>query len=1432
MTQVYKYILIYLCFLLTLKLYAVPDFFRNRSFIFINEENGLPHNYINDIFKDSDGYIWMATHKGISRYDGYQFMTFDTHSNPVSLKSNYVNCFAEDKFGRLWVATEEGLTILSQNRAEEVNPSAGNDKIKTLFNSYVQTVYSDKNGNMWVAAANNLWCLKFNELGRVSEYYSLPFATQSEVFGIIDYGNGVCAGLDNMVYEIVPGKNRRLSIKRLSENIVSFSDDWRILCICRDGDLLWIGTNRGLFKYNIKLDTVKRYRYSNHRPNMLSQAYITDVVVSDDGHLLVSTLNGLNVYNRESDSFSFIRQDYRNHSSSISCNRINTLFCDKGNIWVGTQMDGVNILAPNIIHPLIWRYNYLREKNSKEPNPVNAITEDLDGNIWVATADGGVNKMRKGSNMFESFIFEDTNDESISNNSISGLLVDSYNHLWAYTWGVGINELDLNIDGNQTFKRHERENRKGLESDFLGSAAEDRLNNGIWFGSTCGLHFYNRETGRFIRILFDDSDNEFKEVRAMMVDSCNRLWWGTSEGVFIAYLNTLDKEKASIDYIYMKYKLTEPGSRQLEKINCIFQDSKGTIWLGSESNGLYRLKSDENGVFSFANYTTSDGLPGNTVIGIVEDMNGILWMSTGRGLTSLNIKEKCFTNFTREDGLPDNNFNWNSYHYSANDNLLYFGTMNELVAFTPVQIPPGHNSVSPVITSWMVAGGNINPLPDRKMKNDDNRHEVKIHVSDRGLVITFSTLDYANSHRIKYAYRLKGYEEAWIETSPGECMAKYNYLPDGEYVFQLKATDERGHWSNEVTEMSIMVTPYFYKSWWFYILVSVIIVGAVKYMFIVKTEIYRRQKKELELQVAQRTSELENKNKALMEMAQKVEEITEEKMSFFTSITHEFRTPVTLINGPLKIALKLTTQPEVRRQLDIAHRNADSLLKLVNEILDFRKFDADNYVLVKKCTDFISFVDKLLVPFEVFAAERNISIRAFYRMKDRYRFFDEECLRKVIVNLLSNAVKFTPDGGIVNVYIANIREKYKTDIISGDTDDLVYIDVRDTGCGINPDDTERIFKRFYQSPESAGYSETAMGGSGVGLYLCRRIVEMHGGEIYAGNNKVEGAFVRVILPLAKCTEKDCSNKVCSIKNGNSDTATAGSSSADDYSTVRFIPDDYQSDNSVAVGDTADISSSAGNQKTTPETVLVVDDVEDMRTYINTVLSPYYNVLQASNGKEALDILSCNNVDIVISDLMMPVMDGNELSRLIKADISTSHIPLLLLTAIKSEKQQKLSLEIGVDDYLCKPFDEEILLLKVRNILSLRSSIRKKFASGMNFDSLNLNIESKDTAFMKNAMALMKEHYADSEYGVDSFINDMGYSKTLVNSKLHALAGMTIGQFMKEYRLNQAKAYISGNNASVSVSDVAYAVGFNDPKYFTKCFKEMFGILPSELIRKN
>lgn len=1365
-------------------------FFSQYNFKFITENAGLPYSFVSDIFKDSEGYVWVATHYGIGRYDGYQFLNYGTQTEPIRLKNDFVHKMCEDDFRRLWIASEGGIDILSLDAYALVElPLAADSPLRKLMNENISTVYKDKQGDLWISANKDLWCIELDAGGAIKTYYRLESECASPVHAVIDLGWAVCAGIDNEVCRITKHEGHLLKAEKLSDSLVSFSEDWRISCMQADGEFLWIGSNRGLFKYHHAGQSLKRYRYSTHRPGMLSQAYITDIRLTERGHLIVSTLNGLNVYDKGTDTFSFIRQTSERGGVTINCNAINCLFTEGETIWLGTETGGINLLSPKRLQTELWTCA-APDAKSDAPTPVNAVDEDRDGNLWIALVERGLMKWNRENKSCAHHLFSPDDITSISNNTLMGVLIDSDNRLWAYTWGVGINELDLNIPNNRTFKRYTRENIPELEGDFINSACEDVINHGIWFGTTRGVHFYDKRKDAFVRVLFDQSDNEFEAVHALLIDGKKRLWVGSTQGVFIVDLASFAKSNKRFDYKYLRYKLDNPQSTQLEKINCILEDRNGGIWLGGNGSGLYQLESDKNNHFVFKNYTTRHGLPNNTIIGMAEDGQGNLWLTTNDGVSRLNLQSMTFSNYTQADGLPATQFHWNGIHYSARHDFIYMATIDGLVIIhSDGETSPSADSH--VKLSSLTIGGNViyPSSGDYLEANITLAPGISLHERENRFSVGFTTQNYGNSSRIRFAYRLKGYEEEWNETQPGDCMARYTAVPPGNYVLQVRATDELGRWGDEVTELKVGITPYFYKSVWFYLLLVMATCLGIYLFYKRKTRSYREQKALLEKEVELRTQELAVQNKQLEDMARHVREITEEKIAFFTNITHEFRTPVTLIHGPIEHALKETQDEAVKSQLQIAERNSRYLLSLVNELMDFRKLDIDKVVLDKRSANFVEFLTELLIPFRVFAQERGIAICTYFRLPNPFLMIDAGYMRKVLVNLVSNAIKFTPDGGRIDLFVASVRGE--------DGEELLYMNVCDTGNGLVAEDVEKIFDRFYQSKKSTKYPVYGQSGTGIGLFLCKRIVYLHGGEIFARNNPGRGASFRILMPLIA-----------------GERVEAGSEAVEQSASV-YLPDAMPTEDA---------------QK--KETIIIVEDNRDMRSYIRTLLVADYRLFEAGDGQEALEIVQKHTVDLIVSDLMMPVMDGMELSRRIKENLATSHIPFLMLTALRSDVQEKRSFEIGVDEYLCKPFDEEVLKLRIRNILSLRRKYKKMFSASSNVAELHVKEESRDKTFITNAVALMKEHYADAEYNLERFVRDMGYSKTLVNKKMQDLTGQPIGQFMKNYRLNVAQRIIQESAGDVNVSEVAYSVGFNDPKYFTKCFKEFFGYLPSSKLGKK
>lgn len=1362
--------LIYILFIvgcLSAHALSADNFFSRYNFRFITETEGLPNNCVTAILKDSKGYVWMATQGGVGRYDGYRFLTYTARGKTDVLKSNYVYSLCEDGYGRLWIGSEGGLDWIDVATCRLVSLDiSAFPELKSLCRSYIRTLYCSREGDVWVVSDRALWCIKLNNKGEVADYFQLANPENEGISEMTDTEEGVCAGIGNRLYRFVKADNHQLN-KVLIPQVEPFSEDWRISCLQADGDFLWIGSNRGLFRYDHRSGEVKRYRYSTHRSGMLSQAYITDIHLTDEGNVVVATLNGLNVYDRSTDTFRFIRRTTERDNSTINSNAINCLYAEGENIWAGTRDEGVDLLYRKRLRIDVWDYIPATSVAQRKVE-ISAIAEDRDGNLWIGTVEDGLYRKASDSEETTHYTYIPGSRTSISSNSITGLLIDSDNHLWAYTWGVGITELDLNRPGNHTFRQYFWEDNIGLESDFILSAVEDKMNKGIWFGSVRGLVFYDKRKGSFRRVTFDLSDNEFDGINALMIDRKNRLWVGTTEGVFVVDLASFARSRQHFTYSYLKYRLTDENSTQFEKINALYQDSRGMVWLGGNGTGLYRLVDDMGGRFKFENLTVRNGLPDNVVLGLAEDNEGHLWISTGSGIAHMDVETYTFMNYSRADGLSGKGFTANAFCHSAVKPLIYGGKEHKLLAI--------HSDTSDTaMVDKPIKISAYRPAKSDVWSFSDEGKAIRYHESSGLLAIHLTTQDYGYSDCIRFGYYLEGYDEDWRETLVGESALTYVSLPPGRYILHLKATDRDGHWTNKEMTVTVRVVPYFYKSVWFWGIILLLLGGGSYAYYRYKVRLLRRRQVRLEELVSERTHELEVQNRQLEVMAHRMEEVTAEKIAFFTNMAHEFRTPVTLIQGPLEQALERTKDEQTRKQLEIAGKSSRQLLALVNELMDFRKLDEEQTRFNPKPVRLSAFLEDNLSPFQAFAAERNITFKVFTRFAASVIKIDAEYLSRVVSNLMSNAVKYTPSGGQITVWVALLGHK-------------LYFSVGDTGDGIPPEDLERIFFRFYQSPGTVKYTAAGQGSTGIGLYVCKRIVEMQGGTIYAKNNRTGGASFRMLLPVG------ISQVVPPI-----------------------VTEDDVKPEEVTTG-----------EPLSGETLLLVDDNKDMRTYIRSLLSKDYSILEAANGVEALQLIRSKRVDLIISDLLMPGMDGMELSRQVKENLSTSHIPFLMLTAVNSLEKQRMSYSIGVDEYLCKPFDAEVLKMRVRNILNLRRRYKERFALSADMGELGLQEDSRDKTFMQRASDLMKQNYADAEYDLERFVHDMGYSKTLVNQKLQDLTGQSIGQFMKTYRLNVSRQLLVGEGADMNISEIAYAVGFNDPKYFTKCFKRQFGMLPSAL----
>lgn len=1369
--------IIVLHFLLLPAVVNAQELFNYRNNInHITMGNGLLSDFIDHVYKDSRGFLWVATSGGgLSRYDGYRFVHYNINTSETRLSSNFIVCCCEDAFGRLWITSEEGIDLLdlSTDRIVTLHDTAG--EIHPIFRQPAANILKDSQDNIWVYSNNVVKKITFDQKGNIAKEYA--FSSARTTFPTIamndlDGDGNIWVGMGNKIYKLHTAENEiyPVSVSPLLE-LPGYA---RVFC-AKENEI-WIGTEVGLVRYYRNGEVIKKY-WSDNSPTSLTQNYITDIVVNSEKQLLVSTLKGLNIYNPATDDFEQVVLDSENPAKSLSSNFINCMMVNGDITWIGTESGGLNKITPKDLSVRSYRHSKYNP-GSLSPNPVNAIYEDENETLWVGTIEGGLNRKDKES---EEFIHYTTENSGLVHNSVTAITKDNRQQLWIGTWGSGVTVFD---SGHSDLPA--KKYISNFPTYFIGALCYDSINDLMWLGTDWGIYYYDYKTDQLYSP-FEETDiaQKIHRSRSAVIDSCGQLWVGCSWGLFIFDLNTPKEGKFS--YKHLRYKLDDPDSRLGERISSIKIDSNNVLWLGSDGNGLFKhIPKEDGSVGTFINYNTSHGLISNTVYGILEDQDKQLWLSTNNGLSCFNPVVDNFRNYNKNEGLDESQFYWNAYSQSKSG-LLYFGGINGLIAVNPTKRNARHLNSKVTLTRLHVMNETIRPDETYIDTDISVAKKIRLHEKDKGFSLEFAALNFDSPATATYSYRLLGFDDKWIQVPANHRFAGFTNLPAGEYIFQVKYSADSVNADSPVTEVQILVAPFFYKTKWFIALMLILTISITVYIYFRRIYTLEKQKQLLHQTVEERTQELKQQNELLIQMSNQVQELTTDKISFFTNITHEFRTPITLIIGPIERALKLSVNPKVIEQLNFVERNSKYLLSLVNQLMDFRKIESGKMEIVKMKGDFIKFVSTVLTPFEAFASERNITLRLFTRISCPDFVFAQDAMQKVITNLISNALKFTPDGGTVSLYVATLKEN------SGSCEnEKLYIAVRDTGIGILEGDLSKIFDRFYQSKADMKYSVYGQSGTGIGLYLCQKIIRQMEGTIYAVNNKVRGSSFRVLLPL-------------------------------EYNGIEPIRGE------IAVKEEKESSSDFVPGKLT---ILVVEDNKDMRSFIRSILTDYYNVLEAGNGQEALSLLAQNNVDFIISDLMMPIMDGLELSRRVKENFTISHIPILMLTAKTSPEARIESYKTGVDSYLSKPFSEELLLSRINNIFEIRKRYHNLFVNNnMDVTELHMEEESRDRKFINKAIEVLQANYKNSSYHINDFAKDIGVSKNLLNDKLQTLTGQSTKSFLRNYRLNIARELIERNKTTrnLNISEIAYEVGFNDPKYFSRCFSKRFNMLPSSIM---
>ncbi len=1342
----------------------------------ITMADGLPHNYIDYMLRDSHGFMWFGlAGGGLVRYDGYGFERFDPTLTDRTLSGYFIGCFQEDPWGRLWVGTEQGISVVDATALASIPLKDFGIDFYPADCVAIKDMDFDNQNRLWIIGVDSIWMLDFDEDGSPLALYSLTLSEQRlnavSIRNVFDDGTMISA-IDGNLCCVTFSQSGGISFSPID---CKLDPRLTVYDVLRRGDYLWVATDMGLLRWNIATHDHKIYNFSENDPKSISQNFVNNLAIGGQDTLLVSTLRGLNVYNDDEDNFLRYDLTYNNPAPSLSSNFLNCLLPEGDNLWIGTEGGGVLLMAPS--RAMVTYHNF--GDNRASSKPVNAIMEDNQHTLWIGLIEGGLAYKPKNA---KKYTILTTANSPLPHNSVSALALDSEDGLWVGTWGEGVIVLDHNNPTTQKL-RLDLDPGTGNLRMFVGALQYDALNHGMWIGTSVGLFFYDMQQGKVIEP-FPTAYESVKGAIGAAIDSKKHLWLGSYMGLYDIDLTSRDGDTWS--YRLLENKLDNPDSSFKEHITSVLVTPEGSLWVGSSVNGLYK-RQVVDGKEEFINYNIDSGLPHNSVRGVLEDYNGKIWVSTYNGIATYDPQDQIWEHILPNE--QSSQFYWNAYQNTSDGHLL-FGSSDGLVDIDTRRVPGVSDDFQVHFTRMIIDGEPCLLMPEGLDKDGNETYNIKYSEGKRTVTIEFSALDYYNDPACSYFYRLNGFDKQWVRLPKDRHDVTYTNLSPGEYTLEVAYGRNGENVKSHASTLSVRVTPLFYHTWWFQLIVVILILMLAYALYRYKMASVKQQKAELEVAVTERTREINAQKVALEERTVQVQELTVDRLSFFTNITHEFRTPITLILGPLNRALELNDNPKVAKQLQYIGRNANYLLSLVNQLMDFRKIESGKIELSRRPGNFTHFLSDTVEGFEPLAQDRQIKISTIMSMPDENICFDKEAMRKLVHNFISNALKYTPDGGSITVRAAVLPEWCNA---SGGVKKL-YLSVSDTGDGIDPADLDKIFNRFYQGKGNIKYPNMASS-SGIGLYLCKNIVEAYGGELKVKNNHGPGCTFRVLLPLL--------------------SEEAVEQAQDSMPPVMVAPQPE--------------TTSGGKV-----TVLIVEDNKDMRDYIGDVLGEKYNVVKAENAIEGLNLLQTENIDFIISDLMMPGMDGMEFAKKVKDNLAISHIPIIMLTAKSSDMTRQESYETGVDDFISKPFNPQVLMARIDNIMCNKKRYQRQFAINYEVEKVEMPEDSRDKKFLVQVMDVVKNNYKNSYFEVGDFAEALGVSRSFLNKKLQSIIGQSASQLMKSYRMKLAHELLLKNRETkqYTIQEIAYDVGFNDSKYFTKCFSKEFNITPSALMNAD
>jgi len=1303
---------------------------------YLGIDQGLSNNAVTCIYKDNHGFMWFGTYDGLNRYDGYSFQVFrNTIGDPASLLDNHVYCINSDPENNIWVGGGKGVSVYDPVRRAFSTPrfKKANSAESIPLTDAILSI--KRAGNTMIVGTAHSGLIVFIDSRETGKQMALPGKTDATYnVPAIDYDS-----LRQVAWFFISGAGLykyETGSGRLSPVAAGLTQCTSVFARS-NGDVL-VGNESGVFRVSGDLFT---------RFGPVPEMIVRDIAEDPKGELWIAT-DGNGLWHLPPGQKTALPLSLT--GPVINSNAVYAINIDaEGRQWIGTLRGGVNILEMN---PNLFRkMSYNKGKTEDVNDFILSFCEDDRSNLWIGTDGAGLRYWDKQKNVFTKYVHSG-DPGSVSSNFITYVTRDYKNDIWISTWFGGISKLNR---GNNTFSRYSCYNPiQKIEEKNIWQIYEDSKRR-LWASAsnTGHLFLYNRPADGFQ--LFDTA---LFDLQVLAEDRSGNLWGGNYNSIV-----KIDTEKKLHKTFFIGYP-----------VRSIHEDKDHHFWVGTEGGGLL-LFDREKGVFQ--QMTTKEGLPNNAILRILEDNNGNLWLSTYYGLCRFNPALKTYRNFTQADGLQSNQFSFNAAMI-AKDGEFLFGGIKGFNSFYPDSVYDRRNSPPLFLTGIKIDNSPVETdttyLASRKK---DIVTDLTVPFDKATLSFDFTALQYSNADNLNYAYYLKGWDKGWVVANNVRT-ANYSHLAEGEYTFYVRVMNADGVWDKEAKMLSVKVLPPWHRTWWAYLLYAVLAGGAI-YIFLYY---YRRQER---LRYEIRLALLEK---------QKEKELTERKISFFTDISHEFRTPLTLIVNPLKDLMAETTQGHLQKKLSTVHRNARRLLSLVDQLLLFRKVESIDQQLNLSNFDLNETCNEVFLSFTQRAAAKNIGFSFHNPLNAVFFCGDKEKIEIILFNLLSNALKYTPANGKVELNLT-------------DEDTRVCITVKDTGCGIAENITHRLFDAFYQAGNTEKASET---GFGIGLYVSKRLAVAHSGTLTYSSAEGTGSTFALSLPKTRDASK---------APGKVEAAFDRQSIIHELVEEVYAGEDKAIDNRSTVIDKV-ISGLP--------TMVIVDDDADLRSYIREIFMDQFNIYETEDGMAAFDLIGKKLPDIVVSDVVMGKLDGIELCRKLKENSVLAHIPVILLTGSSSEQSKLMGLECGAEDYVNKPFSKELIVARVQNILKSRNRLQQYFFNTLTLQPAS-SIEADQKEFLERCMEVVERYMDKPEFSVQVFCQEIGMSHPALYKRIKAISGLTINVFIRYLRLRKAAELLINTNKAIV--EVTYITGFNDLKYFREQFSKLFGMPPSEFVRR-